>query len=126
LGPNISLSWQNFNFFGEAARSSSGGFGYITGLVGSLGPKVEWALNLRNYQPNFHTFYGFSFAEGSRTINEKGIYNGLKYIVKKGLEISAFYDSFSFPWLKYRVDAPSSGYDYQVRLMYKPNKIFSQ
>jgi hypothetical protein len=126
LGPNISLSWQNFNFFGEAARSSSGGFGYISGLVGSLGPKVEWALNLRNYQPNFHTFYGFSFAEGSRTINEKGIYNGLKYIVKKGLEISAFYDSFSFPWLKYRVDAPSAGKDYQVRILYKPNKTFSQ
>jgi hypothetical protein len=126
LGPNISLSWQNFNFFGEAARSSAGGFGYITGLVGSLGPKVEWALNLRNYQSNFHTFYGFSFAEGSRTINEKGIYNGLKYIIKKGLEVSAFYDSFSFPWLKYRVDAPSSGQDYQVRILYKPNKIFSQ
>lgn len=126
MGPNISISWQNFNFFGEAARSSSGGFGYITGLVGSLGPKVEWALNLRNYQPNFHTFYGFSFAEGSRTINEKGIYNGLKYIIKKGLEISAFYDSYSFPWLKYRVDAPSSGQDYQVRILYKPNKIFSQ
>lgn len=126
MGPNISISWQNFNFFGEAARSSSGGFGYITGLVGSLGPKVEWALNLRNYQPNFHTFYGFSFAEGSRTINEKGIYNGLKYIIKKGLEISAFYDSYSFPWLKYRVDAPSAGHDYQVRILYKPNKIFSQ
>jgi hypothetical protein len=95
-------------------------------LVGSLGPKVEWALNLRNYQSNFHTFYGFSFAEGSRTINEKGIYNGLKYIIKKGLEVSAFYDSYSFPWLKFRVDAPSSGHDYQVRILYKPNKIFSQ
>ncbi len=126
MGPNISLSWQNFNFFGEAARSSSGGFGYIGGLVGSLGPKVEWALNLRNYQPNFHTFYGFSFAEGSRTINEKGIYNGLKYIIKKGLEVATFYDSYSFPWLKYRVDAPSSGKDYQVRILYKPNKVFSQ
>lgn len=126
MGPNISLSWQNFNFFGEAARSTSGGFGYISGLVGSLGPKVEWALNLRNYQPNFHTFYGFSFAEGSRTINEKGIYNGLKYMIKKGLEVSAFYDSYNFPWLKYRVDAPSSGQDYQLRIIYKPNKIFSQ
>jgi hypothetical protein len=126
MGPNVSLSWQNFNFFGEAARSTSGGFGYISGLVGSLGPKVEWALNLRNYQPNFHTFYGFSFAEASRTINEKGIYNGLKYIIKKGLEVSAFYDTFNFPWLKYRVDAPSSGHDYQLRILYKPNKIFNQ
>ncbi|MBK9936571.1 MAG: helix-hairpin-helix domain-containing protein [Cytophagaceae bacterium] len=61
LGPNFSISWQNFNFFGEAARSSSGGMGYILGSVGSLGPKVEWALNLRNYAPDFHSFYGSAF-----------------------------------------------------------------
>jgi hypothetical protein len=126
FGPNFSFSWQNFNFFGEAARSTSGGMGFTTGLVGALGPKVEWSLNFRDYDKNFHTFYGFAFSEGSRSINEKGVYNGLKFIVKKGLEISGFYDSFSSPWLRYRVDAPSSGHDYQLRILWKPNKIFSQ
>jgi hypothetical protein len=123
LGPNLSLSWQNFNFFGEAARSSSGGYGYIAGLVGSLNAKTEWALNIRNYQPNFHTFYGSAFAEGSRNINEKGIYTGLKYTIKKGLVVSGFYDSFRFPWLKFGVDIPSQGYDYQLRISRQPNKI---
>jgi hypothetical protein len=124
-GPNISISWNNFNIFGEAARSSSGGFGYLIGVVGSLGQKVEWAFNHRNYQPDFHTLYGNGFSEGSRTINEKGVYSGLKYSIKKGLEVVGYYDVFSFPWLRYRVDAPSSGHDYQLRINYKPNKKFS-
>ncbi len=123
LGPNVNINWQNFTFFGEAARSSSGGNGYIMGWVSALGSKIEWATNFRNYQSNFHSFYGSAFSEGSRTINEKGIYNGLKYIPRKGLELSAYYDTFKFPWLKYRIDAPSSGDDYQVRLDYKPSKI---
>lgn len=126
LGPNFSISWQNFNFFGEAARSSSGGMSYILGSVGSLGPKVEWALNLRNYAPDFHSFYGSAFSEGTRSINERGIYNGLKYTIKKGLEVSGFYDRFRFPWLKYQVNAPSVGHDYQIRLSHRPNKIFNQ
>mgnify|MGYP001277101849 CR=1 FL=1 len=126
LGPNFSLSWQNFNFFGEAARSTSGGMGMVTGLVSSLGQRVEWALNLRNYSPDFHTFYGSAFSEGTRNINERGIYNGLKYIIKKGLEVSAFYDRFRFPWLKYQVNAPSFGHDYQIRILHRPNKIFNQ
>ena len=123
VGPNLNINWQNFTFFGEAARSSSGGGGYIMGWVSALGSKIEWATNFRNYQSNFHSFYGSAFSEGSRTINEKGIYNGLKYIPKKGLELSAYYDTFKFPWLKYRIDAPSTGDDYQIRLDYKPSRI---
>ncbi|MCD8539466.1 MAG: helix-hairpin-helix domain-containing protein, partial [Leadbetterella sp.] len=61
LGPNLSVSWQNFSFFGEAARSSSGGYGYIAGLAGSLGKQVEVSLNHRNYRPDFHTLYGSAF-----------------------------------------------------------------
>jgi Helix-hairpin-helix motif len=123
MGPNVNINWQNFTFFGEAARSSSGGGGYILGWVSALGSKIEWATNFRNYQSNFHSFYGSAFSEGSRTINEKGIYNGLKYIPRKGIEFSAYYDAFKFPWLKYRVDAPSTGDDYQIRADFKPSKI---
>jgi Helix-hairpin-helix motif len=123
FGPNINMNWQNFTFFGEAARSSSGGGAYMMGWVSALGSKLEWATNFRNYAQDFHSFYGSSFSEGSRTINEKGIYNGLKYIPKKGLEFSAYYDTFRFPWLKYRINAPSSGDDYQIRVDFKPSRI---
>ena len=125
VGPNLSVSRQNFSFFAEAARSSSGGYGYLAGLVGSLGKQVEVSLNHRNYRPDFHTLYGSAFSEGSRSINEKGIYAGLKYRIRKGWEVAGYYDSFRFPWLKYRVDGPSYGQDHQLRMNYKPVKKFS-
>lgn len=125
MGPNLSILVENFNIFAEAARSSSGGYGYLVGLVGSLGKNVEWAFNHRNYQSNFHTLYGNAFSENSRTINEKGVYTGLRYIIKRGIEVVAYYDYFAFPWLKFRVDAPSYGHEYQLRLNYRPNKQVS-
>ncbi|SOE20844.1 Helix-hairpin-helix motif-containing protein [Spirosomataceae bacterium TFI 002] len=122
VGPNFSYSWQNFNFFGEAARSSSGGFGATGGFVAALSPSVEWAMNFRNYDKDFHSFYANSFGEGSRTINEKGVYTGIKYSPSRKITFAAFYDKFSFPWARYLVDAPSQGYDYLLRFTYKPSK----
>lgn len=122
LGTNFTYTWQNFNFFGEAARSSSRGVGAIGGFVAALSRQVEWAVNIRNYDKNFHSFYANALGESSRTINEQGIYWGLKYTPKKSLIFSAFYDSFKFPWLRYLVDAPSAGFDYLLRMTYQPNK----
>lgn len=34
--------------------------------------------------------------------------------------LSAYSDIFSFPWLRYRVDAPGTGTDYLLELNYKP------
>ncbi|GAB3501571.1 helix-hairpin-helix domain-containing protein [Emticicia fontis] len=121
-GANFSYTWQNFNFFGEAARSGSGGLGLTGGWVAALNKQIEWAMHLRHYDKNFHSFYGNALAEGSRNINEQGIYWGLKYSPKKNLNFSGFYDRFSFPWLKYLVDAPSRGYDYLLRASYQINK----
>ncbi|MDP5120432.1 MAG: helix-hairpin-helix domain-containing protein [Spirosomaceae bacterium] len=122
VGINGNYGWQNFNFFGEVARSSSGGIGAVGGLVASLSPQVEWSLNLRSYDPNFHSFYSNAFGEGSRTINERGIYTGFKYSPNRSITFSAFYDRFTFPWLRYLVDAPSGGFDYLLRFTYKPTR----
>ncbi|MBA4852973.1 helix-hairpin-helix domain-containing protein [Emticicia sp. BO119] len=119
---NFTYTWQNFNFFGEAARSSSGGIGLAGGWVAALTKQIEWAMHLRYYDKNFHSFYGNALAEGSRNINERGVYWGLKYSPKKNLTLSGFYDRFSFPWLKYLVDAPSRGFDYLLRASCQINK----
>lgn len=122
VGINGNYGWQNFNFFGEVARSASGGIGAVGGLVASLSPMVEWSLNLRSYDPDFHSFYANAFGEGSRTINERGIYTGFKYSPNRSITFSAFYDRFTFPWLRYLVDAPSGGFDYLLRFTYKPTR----
>ena len=119
IGLNFNYNWQNFSFFGEGARSKSGGIGFIGGFVSSLSPQVELAMLYRNYARDFHTFFGSAFGEGTRNINESGIYWGLKItpIVKK-LQITAYYDYFKFPWLRFRVDAPSDGYEFLSRVTY--------
>ena len=122
IGPNFSYSWQNFNFYGEAARSSSGGMGALGGFVASLSPKFEWAMQIRNYDKDFHSFYCNAFGEGTRTINEKGLYTGVKYSPKRGYTFAAFYDKFKFPWLRYLVDGPSEGNDYLFRFTLNPTR----
>lgn len=121
-GANFTYTWQNFNFFGEAARSSSGGKGLTGGWVAALSRQIEWAVHFRHYDKNFHSFYSNALAEGSRNINEQGTYMGLKYSPTKSLTFSGFYDRFKFPWLRYLVDAPSNGYDYLLRASYQINK----
>jgi len=76
----------------------------------------------RAYARNFHSFYGSAFGEATRNSNERGLYTGIKLKPFRQWELTAYYDRFTFPWLRYRVDAPSGGDEYLVRLYYKPNK----
>ncbi len=122
LGFHYNYLWQNFNFFGEVAKSASGGVGLISGFVSTLSSKVEWSMLYRRFDRNFHTFYGNAFSENTRNINENGIYWGLKIKPNRRWTLSAYYDHFNFPWLKFLVDAPSSGYEFLTRISYQPSK----
>lgn len=117
-----SYQWQNFNFFGEAARSLSGSTGMVGGVIASLTTRLDVAVSLRNYAKDFHTFYGNAFGEGTRAINEKGVYWGIKYRPSRQLAFAGYYDKFSFPWLRFRVDAPSEGYEWLGRITYTPSR----
>lgn len=115
--------WQNFSFFGEAARSRSGGHALVGGLMASLGPGIDFSFLYRNYSPRFHSFYGTAFAEGTLPVNEKGAYWGLQYIPLQFLKFSGYFDVFRFPWLRYRVYAPNtSGYEWLLRAAYQPRR----
>lgn len=114
--------WQNFTFFGEVARSSSGGIGAITGVQASLTSIVDFSLVHRNYARDFHSFYGNAFGESSRIINEVGTYWGLKIKPNKKHEIALYYDKFKFPWLRFRTEAPSDGFEYLGRYTFRPTR----
>jgi len=125
MGIDLSYSWQNFIFFGEAATSKNKGKGIITGFLSSLSSKAELSMVYRNYGKNFQTIYGNAFGENTRPVNEQGFYSAIKIKPFSQLTLSAYFDKFSFPWLKYMVDAPSEGYEYLTRLTYKPSKTIS-
>ncbi|MEO1254092.1 MAG: hypothetical protein AAFY41_04270, partial [Bacteroidota bacterium] len=115
-------TWQNFTFFGEAARSKSGGIGAVGGLVASLSRVVDMAMVLRNYDRNFHSFYGNAFSENSRNINERGTYWGLSIKPNRRHKLNAYYDRFRFPWLRFRTEAPSVGNEWLARYSHFPTR----
>ncbi|UZR94890.1 helix-hairpin-helix domain-containing protein [Chondrinema litorale] len=121
-GINYSLYWNNLSFFGEAAISGHKGKGIISGVLAGFGRNMEMALVIRNYNRYFHSFYGNAISEASTAHNEKGIYWGIKLKPIKKWTVSAYYDTFKFPWLRYQADAPSGGYEYLGKIAYKPSK----
>jgi hypothetical protein len=122
-GLHYSYNYQNFNFFGEIARSSSGGIGAVSGVLASLGKRTDFSILFRKYDRDFHSFYANGFSENSRNINETGLYAGVKHALNKKWSVSAYFDYFQFPWYRYLVDKkPTVGFDYLGRVTYQPQK----
>ncbi|MCU0468514.1 MAG: hypothetical protein MUF58_07925 [Arcicella sp.] len=122
-GLHYNYNHQNINFFGEIARSSSGGFGVVTGAMASLGKRTDFSILFRKYDRDFHSFYANGFSENSRNINETGLYAGVKHAFNKQWSVAAYVDYFQFPWYRYLVDKlPTKGFDYLGRLTYQPQK----
>ncbi|EMR02796.1 ComEA family DNA-binding protein [Cesiribacter andamanensis] len=114
--------WQQLSYFTEWALSQGGGWGSLTGLIAPLSHGLDVSLLFRNYTPTFYSFYGAAFAEGSRLQNETGLYWGLKYRHSRALWFTAYFDHYWFPWLRYRVSAPSQGHDYLLRANWQPSR----
>lgn len=104
-------SWRGVYIYGEAAHSIGSGFAFANGMIASMHPHLSLALHYRNYQRNYHSFFNQGIAEGSVASNERGFYSGLVYHPSRAVEWVVYGDFFRFPWLRYRVDAPSRGVD---------------
>ncbi len=121
-GLDYSYIFRNFNFFGEIGQSTSGGLGYLNGVLVSLHHYVSASLLHRHYDRDFHGLMSNAFSENSRTIDEDGIYTGLEIKPGDKWSFTAYSDRFKFPWLKYRTSAPSEGYEYFTQLVYTPSR----
>jgi hypothetical protein len=118
----FNYNWKNFFLFGETAISKSGGTGNVVGFVSSLSKQVDFSLLWRKYDRDFHSFYSSGFAESTRPINEQGVYLGIQIKPEKRWKINGYYDFFKFPWLRFRVYAPSEGYEWLARVSYQPTR----
>lgn len=122
---NISIygnkSLKKFRLFGEVAMSSNTSKGALVGIEGKITPHLQSVLLMRKYDRSFHSLRSGAFGESDRNINESGIYLGLKYTLSNQLDITAYYDRFYHEWLRFRTNRPSKGYDYLLRVNYRPN-----
>ncbi|MCW3109074.1 MAG: hypothetical protein JWQ09_3580, partial [Segetibacter sp.] len=115
-------TYHNFHLFGEAAMDKNNSKAIVAGLLASLDAKVDASLVYRKIEKSYQTLYGNAFTESTFPTNEKGLFTGISIKPAPFLKIDAYADVFSFPWLRYRVDAPTSGSEYLLQVSYNPNK----
>ena len=111
VGINYLFSYKSITFFGEEAMSENKSMAFVNGASFSLIPQISLAILHRNYNKSYTGLYTNGFAE-SKTQNERGLYMGAEIYPAKHWKISAYYDTYSFDWLKFQTNAPSSGIDY--------------
>ncbi|PUZ27384.1 Helix-hairpin-helix motif-containing protein [Chitinophaga costaii] len=119
---DYSGNWRNLHFFGEVAASDNRRFSMIQGLLAAVAPAIDLALVYRHYDRAYQSLYANAFGESFRPANESGVYSALTWRLFKPLTLNAYFDAFRFPWLKYRVNAPSAGNDLQGSLLYALSK----
>ena len=119
---DYSYTIKNVHLFGEAALDKNKAKAVIAGLIASLDQKVDASMVYRNIDKNYQAVYGNAFTESTFPTNEKGLFTGVSVKPYYYLRVDGYVDIFSFPWLRYRVDAPSKGTEYLLQVTYKPNK----
>lgn len=113
LGVDYNFVYKNIDFFGEVATSKNGGKAFVSGALASLDPKLNFLALYRNYERNYQALYVRAIGETVGAQNEKGILLGLQFKPLYNITISAYYDRFTFPWLRYKIDLPNqSGNDF--------------
>jgi Helix-hairpin-helix motif len=119
---DYSYSYHNLHLFGEAALDNHLNKAILNGVIISPGEKVDISLLYRKISPAYLSLNGDAFTENTFPVNESGLYAGISIRPDNLIRLDAYTDVFRFPWLKYRVDAPSAGRDYLIQVTYTPNK----
>ncbi len=117
-----SFTWRNVHVFAEVAADDQLHPALVAGAVSSLDPKLDVAFLYRHISRAYRSFNAAAFTEGSHPVNETGWYTGILLRPFNGLLLSAYADFYHFPWLRYRVSAPSPGQDYLCQADYTPDR----
>lgn len=108
IGADYDFCFSNFNFFGEIAKSKSGGAAFITGCVCDLN-KNRLIASYRYFSPKFQNPYGYGF-ESAQVKNEEGLYFGFSTRLF-GSSLSFIFDIYKRPWRTYSIPVSSRGND---------------
>jgi hypothetical protein len=116
------FTWRNMHFFGEGAIDQRINGAILNGLLLSASGSLDISIVHRIINKSYQSLNANAFTENSLPVNESGFYTGLAIRPFRGIKIDAYADVFRFPWLKYRVSAPSAGKEYLIQFTYTPDK----
>ena len=121
---DYSYTFKNMHFFGEAASTDKKYPAFVNGLLLSVANNVDMSFFYRNISKGYQSLYTNAFTESTSPSNEKGFFTGISIRPHTNWRIDAYADVYRFPWLRFRVNAPTEGKDYMIQVDYKPNKQF--
>ncbi len=119
---DYNFTYRNVHLFSELASDQLRRLAFVQGGLLGLGDQLDFAFLYRNISAGFQSVYADAFTENGSPVNEKGLYTGLSFRPCPGLRMEMYYDLFVFPWLKYRVDAPSGGDDFLIKVFFQGDK----
>jgi len=119
---DFGYTFRNLHLFGECASEINFHPALVSGLLISVDRWIDLSFLYRNFSRNFHSLFGNAFSENSLPVNENGFFSGIDFHPAGKWQFHAYADVFSFPWLKFRVDAPSRGSDFLIQAEYHPTR----
>jgi hypothetical protein len=108
------------HWFGEVARAPGGVFAGIAGTEVELAEGVEALLLARHYPTAFTSLYGRGHGASGESQNETGIYTALRLRRVERWDMAASFDQFWFPWLRFNIGRPTTGYAAAASAIYEP------
>lgn len=127
-GIDATYSLGNLLFFGEASMScndevrrlskESGWLpvAAVAGLQMQMGSDNLLSLAYRYGSPTYQNLYSNAIGQSSSASNENGFQVFFKSTLPYYIHLQLFADFFRYPYMRYRVYAPSSGAEYRVKV----------
>ena len=106
---------------GETAIDGKGSVATLNTLRLKVVDGLHLTLLQRYYAHDFWALEGKSFSSSSDIRNERGIYLGAEWYPHRRVQLTGYADGYYFPYLRYRVSAPSYGTDGMVGARYSFN-----
>ena len=119
VGFDFQARYRGMYLFGEISGNPGFGMAWIIGSTLKPDPGISITMIYRNYQSTYRNTFANAFGQNSQNANERGIYTAINAAVHPKLNLSGYLDLFIFPWLKYRVDAPSKGQEFGLMMDWK-------
>ena len=106
------LSLKKLLLFGEFAANEMNQFAVFNGMVWGVDPGFSLSLSHRVFSKKYHAPLAGPMTESSSFQGEEGLYCGIRWELPAQILFTSYFDYYRFGWLKFRTDAPSSGFDY--------------
>lgn len=117
---------KKISFYGEAAISDNKAPAFLVATTFQPTGYVDFTILYRNYDKKYQNFYSNSFASGSGTRNEKGLYLSTSFSFAPRWKLTATADFPQSDWIKTTAYSPSriQSYDMQINHQINSKALF--